>query len=284
MMHPGGYRGVTVTPLEAGVDWLRLSAKTGHHAGVLLEFGSREAQRLIDGGDELKRWSWNGYIGHQIGKLVFGERQDGAYCQVTGSAAHAAFLRAPVTGMRSSRLDVQVVCVLPKPDKELHEYAYQETHRWRAVNPRTSYPVLSRRTEDPEGGTLYVGKRGGQGFGRLYDKHAESQGEYPAGAWRWETQSENETATSWFHMLKVRPDTTSACGAVVRSWFSGRGVPVMWTQDAVVEVPTYRRAKTENEAKLEWLKKSVAPSVAKLIAAGYSREVMLALFDKVPVE
>jgi len=54
----------------------------------------------------------------------------------------------------------------------------------------------------PDGTTAYIGSRASERFYRVYDKHAESKGTYPLGAWRFECEYKGSRARAVASRLK----------------------------------------------------------------------------------
>jgi DNA relaxase NicK len=132
---------------------------------------------------------------------------------------------------------------------------------------------------DDGGYTLYIGKRSSRVYARLYNKEVESDDAYYEGAWRYECELHNATATETAQELhySLFPLEEAICSAVWSYWH-GKGVrPVFDTFPTGMEIVLPRREETTIERSIRWLETQVRPTVAKLVALGYTSSVLDAL-------
>lgn len=159
-----------------------------------------------------------------------------------------------------TRVDYAVDVRLDKPAPTLARDWYND------VGDRA---VLSRG-----GDTLYLGSRKSGNFGRIYDKSARYGDGLGAGAvWRFELEAKRvqarRLAVAW---QKAENKTHHVVGVVayqMKKW--GVGLPLQGVrvrQEVVVK---------QEDNTVQWLRRTVAPSVARLVAAGREGEVLSAL-------
>lgn len=266
--------------IEAAIDWITCTwtqenANSAQHIEARLLF---ERAMLADGHPQ-EMSTWQGYTGRKAGTFFIGERKDGYICRVSGSAAHKAFTAIYRPDMHVSRLDVQVTVWNGANSRELGLNALQDA-RLAKLGGKVKNPVTITHYEDDSGGfTLYLGKRLSKAYARLYNKEAESGDMYYEGAWRYEVELHNQTASNTatellFGLFPVEEAIVSA----VWSYFRNKGVhPAFPSSAAGFEIVLPRRDETTIERSLRWLEEQVKPTVARLSEAGYTGSVLAAL-------
>lgn len=266
--------------LEAAIDWLTATWKRDNrfstdHVEACLQF----EQALFNDGNTQELTTWQGYVGRKTGKFFIGEREDGYICKVSGSAAHAAFTAIYRPDMHVSRLDVQVTVWAGANSLDLGLNALQDA-RLAKIGGKVKNPVTITHYEDDSGGfTLYLGKRLSKAYARLYNKEAESGDMYYEGAWRYEVELHNQTASNTatellFGLFPVEEAIVSA----VWQYFRSKGVtPAFNTNAAGFSIVLPRRDETGIERSIRWLAEQVRPTVARLNEMGYTSSVLEAL-------
>lgn len=265
---------------EAAIDWLtctwkRENALCGQHIEACLKF----EQVMMNDGNIQEMHLWQGYAGRKTGTFFIGEREDGYICRVSGSAAHQAFTAIYRSDMHVSRLDVQVTVWSGANSPTLGLNALQDA-RLAKLGGKVKTPVTITHYEDDAGGfTLYLGKRTSRCYARLYNKEAESGDMYYEGAWRYEVELHNQTASNTAtELLYGLWPVEEAIASAVWQYFSSKGVhPSFPNSLAGFEIQLPRRDETTIERSLRWLEEQVRPTVAKLSALGYTSSVLAAL-------
>jgi sugar/nucleoside kinase (ribokinase family) len=162
-----------------------------------------------------------------------------------------------------SRLDLQVTTLDAPVGYDWTEYA-----RGRArADARciTNQTKLLRIEGDPDGRTFYIGSRKSERFFRVYDKHAESKGTWPAGSWRWEVEYKGGRAAVVASYIRASgPGAESIRAIVAAAWLSygvimpGGTIPANWRDKSPKD-------QTDDAKRLEWLKTSIAPMVRRML-------------------
>lgn len=255
-------------PLQvtAGVDWFReVYDDLGRAAKA------RDVLRALQALDEkqgmaVKPWSFMGYEGFRTQRVRWGVRQGKTLWETSGEWAPYTWDRMPLSGGRTTRLDLQVTVRL---SKALPGFGT----RWHALftTPATT-PSPSRTrvglSSDSKGlwcGT--VGDRTRHSFWRVYDKGIESGKADSGRVWRIEHETKSRLAEATCRELRKdkAPATLSAC--LVRShWLSSGGSwPIDVPLDDVERVKAPPRPEASAPALMTWLSRTVRPVVSRLL-------------------
>jgi DNA relaxase NicK len=208
-----------------------------------------------------------------------GKGPKGGIIQSSGEISHRLVQergRWITPGTKATRLDLALTFALEKPLPLV---------RQACENPREDWTVILPHP-DRGGGTLYVGNRKSDTFGRLYDKGAELNSHLPLEQqikadylWRAEIEYKRAYARrAWEDIdAEIRCGTfREFCADTVLSWFSTRGVylPIMPKSPSVVSVAS--RA-VDDVRTLKWLYEQVRPAVWRLAENGKEHDVAIAL-------
>lgn len=259
----------------AGLDYLRLTYTRADADAVALPHyqaavagWSRQAGYVAT---DTAPWAWRGYVGAAAGSAAWGIREDGAILQMSGqAAAWGALLDLPYTGV--PRLDVQCTVWGQAQPGGIPRTAAVASDRARQGVAHRPWDV---RLQDGFGGgdTCYIGSRSSAWFVRIYDKEKESGEAQYAGAVRYEVETHDEHAAAVYRAHTHRPLVGASAAAAVRGYLAHRGVaallPVSVGYTAPARLP---RETTPTERTLGWLGEGVAPTVARLIGAGLTRD------------
>lgn len=271
---------MTVQRIEVGLDWLACTfpAETTEDAGFWRS-ATLFAEELADRGETVRDGTLLGYRGMYVGKLFFGQREDGTFIRATGPLAMECFERMYVESMHVSRMDLQVTAWFSPNDEKVGKMSqrlatlYNESLSAARRRKITSY-------ENNEGGyTLYIGSRTSDHYCRLYNKFAESKEEIYRGAWRYEVELHNQSATRCAVALNLQYEhMKSSILATVREYYQERGVYLTWAHAAEGPLSwAVDRGMSDDETSLRWLSTQVRPTVARLIKKGYTADVLAAL-------
>src|SRR6266511_1595661 len=180
--------------LSVGPDWITVTATDPPVKVGLAKVAHRLRDAERDAESTPRAWQWRGYAGWQCGSISYGERPDSTFCQVSGSLASLYWLALLDVPVNVTRFDLQATVggVPPKINLAWREWerinddiTLRRKNRWRSC-------ILTK----PTGATLYLGSPRSERRLRLYDKHAESPLDYPAGTWRYEVQARHGLAGS----------------------------------------------------------------------------------------
>jgi hypothetical protein len=290
--------------LDTGPDWITVTATGQRHVQRL----RRQAARYVEGVAPPKPWRFLGYVGSRIhdptgaGGAAYGERAAGeegimqawgAMASLVGTALVCGermwtpgdSVLHPETGPKVTRCDVQVTVLHQEPTptiRQILDTLPSDDHHFSAVIPMNL-----------EGGTLYVGHRSSDIFGRLYDKGAQIGDDIPpCMLWRYEVEYKRAPARAMAASLwgpcTSADDRRGMILRNVESFFRERGVPVPFdlgddNQHSVVRFATRQQ---DDEKTLRWLTQQVAPALLRLSQGGRTEQVAqalgLAVVDGIP--
>lgn len=254
-------------PHCTGVDWITVTATVPSARKRLAKVAHWIGGTLSTAGNERSQWRVRDYIGWRCGGLMVGERRDSLLCQVSGETASSHWRRLLVGAHNVTRIDVQVTCIAPHPkwDEARHQWEVLEDDR--DLSRRAGW--RSHITTRPTGSTLYIGAPSSARRLRLYDKHAESPLDYPAGAWRYEVQARDGLARSLAASLGSGDHGRFAGRDTVYECFRARGVQPRFRAGGGGVLGSVPRTRTTHERSLRWIDTAVRPTITRLVSAGY---------------
>lgn len=253
--------------VETGVDWLTTTWIEDACANVEVK---RCAERIYGqvgvGGTPMENWASLGYVGHQIGKIKWGRREDGSIVVVSGATAHEYVkLEGPI-GQNVSRLDLQITFSAPTdPSLYIKELKEQATVSRETVGGRWK---ISHIDGCGSGDTLYLGSRKSTIFFRIYDKGRESGDEQYAGQVRFEIEYHGERARNTLDRIRSSSSHERTILEAILGDFGSRG---LYPPSHIMAVGAPTRSPSRpcqpTELKLEWLRKQIKPTVRLLLSS-----------------
>lgn len=263
----------TATVIESQVDWLTCAVHSGraayeleHYARMLAN--TREPDSLRDEPFHVK-----GYAGWQRGRVRLGLREGAAIVQLSGDTAAYAFDQLVPIADSISRLDICVTARLPERDDALGRRSYVSAEAFYVSKTHAARPSFHG---DADGGyTCYLGERTSARYFRLYNKEAEQHDDPEATAryvncWRYELQTNGESTGPLASELLAREGDDRAASIQDMLWeYANRHAiaPAFAKAGDRALVPGFRR-RSDRQSRLQWLRKSVAPAVARLVETG----------------
>jgi hypothetical protein len=248
--------------LESRLDWLSATVKPGERQTILKGRVAAWIDRRVEQGYDRRGFQTPLYKGERTDGIAFGERTDDALVTLSGAMAQLHGPTLITWADTISRVDVQVT--LREPNLRTNWAAYVDTLA--SLDERVKSGQLSTRliTSRPRGITAYIGHGASDRMLRCYDKTAESEDRYPPGCWRWEVQYRHKRAEVVAHKLLDGSVLAAECLGVVCSAYRYHNIVVPtlclsndW-KDAGITLAT------DDERRLEWLKRCVAPAVERL--------------------
>jgi DNA relaxase NicK len=261
--------------LECGVDWITATASSQGRANAL---ASRLREYVDERGSEgyqIKPWSWNGYVGSNVDGASWGKRDDGVIVRLSGSMCMRHWKSVLVFADNVSRIDVQATA-LDRDGTADHAY-----NGWVRVNEMSAVQAGMTHARftisAPSGATLNVGSRSSDRYLRLYDKSAESQGEYPYRSWRYEVEYKGRRAYRVAQAIYTGRHEATYCHQQVEAAFVANGLHLVapaptfsWRDAGVIHV-------TDDQRRLEWVRRCIRPVIGRLVEAYTSDTVAQAL-------
>lgn len=225
-----------VTISERRIDWLTCTARTGDRADTLETLGLAILDSAREFGDKIGPMGFQGYGGLASRHTFVGRRGDGVCVRLGGESASDYYVDVLSESDHCSRVDL---CVT----------AYDATANitpaddiWRVAElddpDSPSLPTVTRTQKRWGGYTTYVGSRASPIMARVYDKHAQSKGEYLNGSWRWELELKGHAAEQEAAYLMGDPKRESRAPAVIAEQFERWGLLVPW--DASTDIELWR--------------------------------------------
>lgn len=275
--------GIRFLLVECGVDWITATAGTGGRSTALMNRAHEWVEERGSEGYQIKHWAWNGYVGATVDGCSFGKRPDGTIIRLSSSMARRHWKSAMVFADNVSRFDVQTTVLDREGESNIALNAYRKAGENAQIHSGICRSQYIEST--PTGSTLSIGSRASDRYLRLYDKTAESDGEYPNRCWRYEVEYKQRRA------YKVASDTlasrheASAVHNRVRACFNnyglnvaGEGPSLGWRDAGIVRA-------TDDQRRLEWVRRCIRPVVGRLVEAYDSQTIAAALgFTLYPAE
>lgn len=263
---------------DVAIDWLTLTTKNPDRVAEWAEAFAAVAEMEQRRGFKWQDARFFGYVGQQCGHAMYGKRDDGAIVKLTSSLAHDEGMLFSPDAVHCTRIDLQVTLELARPMPGLLPKAYDAARGHKPLNGR---PVRYTLIQDSEGGTtLYVGSRTSMRYGRIYDKGVESGLEEAGKLFRWEMEIKDVLADQAVGMLVGSVDVQRSILGLVGSFFTERGLPVVWTVPPLGEKFIVPRVTQEDAGSLKWLRGPVSRTVARLVETVGAEETLRALLCK----
>lgn len=262
--------------VDASVDWITVTAKQKDNMERLRSWAisAIENQHLI--GFIARPWFQSGYQGIACGHVQYGEREGSVIVRLGGYMAKDNWMILVDFCDNVSRIDLQCTYKTEEePDVVIHRH-YKEVQRHRRLFKKA--PKLTRLCDDDGGYTVYTGRRVSNVLGRIYNKGKESKEKRYTRCVRYEVQFNGKRA-KWVALATLRSHYNSVdIGRAVLEFFRSRGVrcnPLLDKLSALVSIDTSgpKAIVTDIQRKLEWLVRSVGPTVRLLVSRGYRTEV-----------
>jgi hypothetical protein len=250
------------------IDWISLTTGPGDDAQKAWDTARALSIEQLAAGNETRPWSANGYVGWGTRHLRFGRKGDDCAVELSGELSDRYWQEFALLSASISRLDRAVTVQFDHDVRDLAVNGYDAP----GVPVAPGRPPITKTLLRGTGGgqTLYVGAMGGRRLGRLYDKHAESRGEFPANTWRWELQDRSPHSGDVACDLGRADDVRRAIRAGVHRFFDRNGVQPWFHSDGVAVPGIRRRPRSDLSDRFAWWGSQVAPGVRRGLA-GASR-------------
>jgi hypothetical protein len=258
--------------LESRLDWLSATVKPGQRQKIIAGKVAAWIDQRVAAGFDRRGFQTPFYKGVRTDGIAWGERTDDASITLSGEMASRYGPMVITWADTISRCDVQVTLLEPNLTRNWAGYVDRIAGLdERVKNKQTSTRLYTKR---PDGITSYIGDGASDRMLRVYDKYAESEHHYPCGSWRWEVQYRHQRAAVVAQRLLDNHTLPGAClAAVCKAFLDYRidvpalCIPQGWKDAGISQ-------ETDNDRRLAWLRRSVAPAVDKLMGA-YGLETVL---------
>lgn len=267
-----------IEQVTAGLDWLTLTLPLGSaNDQEWIRAGQTLITDIADEGYDLGYRGLLGYKGISAGNCFVGSREDGHMMQITGRFAEMAFPRIYRNDAHVSRVDAQVTVRFDIMPRNIAGKGYRDAVSAAANGDKRPKRKLIIISGSDGGQTLYVGAFGADQQGRLYNKEVQSSAPEYERTWRYETVLRNERANGFCTRYNaITADKTAFVADIVALWWEARGIEAPWAFDkTATPLPPQKTLPSDVEKQLSWVRTQVAPTIKRLLAAGY-RDTLLA--------
>lgn len=269
--------------VSSGVDWVTLTS-TEHNALSADELAHLRASilRTVYGGQagvEIKPWSWQGYVGRQMGSFAYGHRPDGWIVRASSDMARVVAAALPWLNWKPTRVDVQVTARVEGSVDSVIARCRANVLVSRETLPAGRAAKIRYVVGHGQGDSVLIGSRRSQVYVRIYNKEAESgNDEAYKGCVRYEIEFKGGAAVeAWRLLVDARDQSREAMEMVIAKMRHYGAEPFEgYTVRKGYNVVSAVRP-TDLETQLLWLERSVRPLVKKLIDKGYGSDVYYAL-------
>jgi DNA relaxase NicK len=277
---------IAIERLESGVDWLTVTCRDQEKREALYAECQMIRSRNAANGDAFKKWTFKGYAGYMCGGVRWGTREDSDIGMLSGWDAHQNWYIIGNWAQQCSRLDLAVTVELQRPFPNLAK-VYEENLK-RVNHKGVAYK--GSMIKDSDGGqTLYVQRRTGRAFGRIYDKGREGGDDVPEGKlWRYEIQFQKPIAKSILDQVlanryipisaRWEDEVGQSILSTVYVWYEARNIPPLFNRldSSPLSLEVEARV-TSDDVSLAWLSNQVRPTVSRLAKRGKLDRVKEAL-------
>lgn len=256
--------------LESTVDWLTATTHDKRAARRMIRKAEALAELERSEGSHSVPWSLGNYFGQRCGRVRYGNTMSAALVQLSGQLASDHFLWFANVAADFTRLDIAVTVQLADYDPGLGLRAYESACAWRKDHPRAA--GASYVTNSEGGSTCYVGKRTSDRYLRVYDKQAESiASEDPAAisryqkCWRYELETHDAAANAIRDSLLSATDRSEWVSSYLAYHCRAHGITPVYPLGSPPTLPTGFRRRSDRDSRLEWISRTVAPTIRWLL-------------------
>lgn len=264
-----------IIAIDNRIDWITCTVSSEKRRLSLAEQCFQWSNDEVEKGNKLQEWKSFGYHGYDVGGIRWGRRAQDDLVTLKGDQACDKWLKVAAVASTCSRIDLATTIRTRYHNVNLAAECYKTIQEI-----ATDLPIIrnySIITSLLGGDTLYVGKRASREFGRLYDKSLQSNDPHWANCWRYEVEIKKPLAWEVLSRLIAAESVGDFISSYVHKWFSDRLIEPAWNPTILMNAIEIRREKTHDERALDWLARSVAPTVARLVERGKAEMVLKAL-------
>jgi DNA relaxase NicK len=257
-----------------GIDWLTCTMNTPSTCIRAAKKAATLVRSEVSKGNVKKPWGMSGFSGWKAGEVQFGKRDDEVLVRLSGYLAHTNWRSFYALANNTSRLDVECTTRTAQTAEHRIRRHLREARKYAAK--RKKKPFVGRYSGNDDSETIYLNRRVGMQMGRIYDKGRESRKLELQDCVRYEVEFKQDMArVVAAELFASESESVLVCGRVA-SFFRDRGIalPSPWVGG---NHSGCHRSRSDSDRRLEWLQRSVSPSLALLVRAGKLNEVLVAL-------
>ena len=260
--------------LEVGIDWITCVGFTPDSQNSMQSFAEQLIRQERDSGNDFRPWRFAGYEGFMCGGCQCGVRDDSTCVRLSSGLADSNWERLYAMSENATRIDLQVTIRPERPALKVLAQVHRQALRKAAKRSGGPTVTLIRSTDGS--GTVYLGKRSSDAFGRVYLKGAESGLDHYHNALRFEVEFKGPQVRSAIAHISRESPRIVPVASLVSGFFTARGVDLQFPTIAKVML-CISRPLTSDAKRLAWIQNQVRPSVQLLISHGWYTEVLEAL-------
>lgn len=259
---------VSGTLISAGCDWLTVTCRQGSEVERLREIAFSIAECELAANMFGKPWSASGYQGFSVGGVQYGERDDSVICRLTSVVAHAHHKRVLQCATNTTRVDLQMTIKTTENPATVIRRHHDEME---LKNRKRKKPLRLRIMSNEEDSvTVYSGHPQSNVSLRIYDKGRESKKSHYQGCVRYETKTQGRVAKKVGSQLQHTISQASLTLPLILAFASNRGcrlTNLSKSLNVTASIDGFRLSArlSDRDKVLQWLRKSVSPSVRLLL-------------------
>lgn len=267
-------------PLEwtAGIDWFRAKVTGSAQVRAAHEWALEIQREDESRSEKVKPWRFQGYEGKASPRVRWGRKGGALFWETSGAWADRMIRRAPMSGTRCTRIDLQSTVRFSRP--QLH-FGTASLPPEATIHPRrlrSGIPVgLSTGADGMWLGT--VGRRTSPEYFRMYDKGVETRDHSAGYKWRLELEVKYSHASELcLTQLENLKDPAWCASYAISRWLS---LGCLWPTTMPEQLPDAVRPEPTPApsyvALLRWMEESVSPAVFRALKGCTVTEVLRAL-------
>lgn len=266
---------------EVGCDYI--TATTAHPSFTtgLGAFGAALLRAENERGHKRRDSRVAGYTTMHAGGISVGTRYDGTILRASGEAARENWNQIVDLSQNVTRFDIQVTGVFKDSPAVTMGHVWRQNRGWTSGSGRRS--KVKERSGPTGIESMECGSRQSEIFARIYDKWVESELPWYENCLRWELELKADLAYQYSQALTLRPNADQEMFSYICDWAKRRLEVRLSANDcssllpAGCEIRRSPRVVPDCFRTLRYLELQVAPTIARLVAAGYKRDVLEAL-------
>lgn len=260
--------------IESAIDYITLTTKTQKATAEMLQKANLFLLQEERFGNIVEQWSMSGFHGVKCGSLQLGERGYEGIVRLSSSTAAEHWWEFYQVAESVTRVDVQETYRMASSPTEWIVRASRRAQRWSKEHNKSLTVTLWRSNDG--GCTLYLGQRSSERYSRIYNKHIESKLDHYERCIRFETEFKGESARVVCRALTDGSLVQSRIHGCLLKTIAGRGVSLPGSPESVTPISVHR-TRSDIDRVLQWMTKSLRPSVRLVLESGRLDEMILAL-------
>jgi hypothetical protein len=264
--------------VDAGIDYVRLTTQSALNARHFDNYYANVRDRDLQLGYEEAPGGAFGFFGRKVRHAMVGDKKDWTMLQVSGYEAKRV-LTCARRETQCTRLDIQfTIREEGRPAAQILDEIF--TAACAHVRPKSRPPVVKKVVNRQATETVYIGKRASDVFIRCYDKFAESGKEEYRGCVRYELELKGRASKELWRQVIRDGLNVSDLLKVLSQTLKDRGLTPPCEHFPPNGVDFRTPPTSKEDSTVAWLKRQVAPVIARMSAYGNWMLAFNTVFDK----